>query len=317
MTPVPTLRCVHVGYVVAFLIFGCNASIDSDSEPPDSEARADIQVEAQTAALTGGCTDASNGGREYLFCTAERSWSAAQVDCRAQGMELVRVSSSSENDYLKTHMSDESWIGASDSGTEGSWLWSNNSAQFWSGKSNGSTVGGLYQNWASGQPDDSGGTQDCASKRLAGASAWDDRTCSTLLDYICERQADLCPDDANKMSPGVCGCGVADVDANHDGVMDCTVGCTAADLSGRDYLFCKGERSWQAARVDCAQHGMRLARIDDSAENNFIKSKIVDESWIGANDLANEGKWLWDDGTPFWTGTANGSPVSGHYNNWA
>jgi len=31
---------------------------------------------------------------------------------------------------------------------------------------------------------------------------------------------DLCPDDPEKTSPGVCGCGVADADSDNDGLMD-------------------------------------------------------------------------------------------------
>jgi hypothetical protein len=36
---------------------------------------------------------------------------------------------------------------------------------------------------------------------------------------------DPCPFDATKTSPGVCGCGVPDVDTDHDGVLDCLDGC--------------------------------------------------------------------------------------------
>ena len=32
---------------------------------------------------------------------------------------------------------------------------------------------------------------------------------------------EYCPLDPNKLEPGVCGCGVPDVDSNHDGVLDC------------------------------------------------------------------------------------------------
>ncbi|MBI5556818.1 MAG: hypothetical protein HY885_04210 [Deltaproteobacteria bacterium] len=32
---------------------------------------------------------------------------------------------------------------------------------------------------------------------------------------------DLCPDDAGKTAPGLCGCGVADVDSDQDGAADC------------------------------------------------------------------------------------------------
>ena len=36
-----------------------------------------------------------------------------------------------------------------------------------------------------------------------------------------EDNVDLCPDDPEKTSPGVCGCGVADTDSDNDGFMDC------------------------------------------------------------------------------------------------
>jgi alpha-tubulin suppressor-like RCC1 family protein len=32
---------------------------------------------------------------------------------------------------------------------------------------------------------------------------------------------DACPDDPNKTEPGICGCGVPDVDNNHNGIIDC------------------------------------------------------------------------------------------------
>lgn len=34
-------------------------------------------------------------------------------------------------------------------------------------------------------------------------------------------QTDNCPDDPNKTDPGVCGCGVSDIDANNNGAADC------------------------------------------------------------------------------------------------
>ena len=43
--------------------------------------------------------------------------------------------------------------------------------------------------------------------------------------------------------------------------------------------------------------------------------------WLGGNDLAEEGTWIWDgdndgNGTQFWQGAADGAPVGGLYNNW-
>jgi len=48
-------------------------------------------------------------------------------------------------------------------------------------------------------------------------------------DEIVERERlmrpDLCPDDPLKTEPGICGCGEADVDSDHDGTMDCDDNC--------------------------------------------------------------------------------------------
>jgi serine protease len=38
---------------------------------------------------------------------------------------------------------------------------------------------------------------------------------------------DSCPDDPNKTDPGVCGCGVPDVDANNNGIIDCLEGSSS------------------------------------------------------------------------------------------
>jgi uncharacterized protein (TIGR03382 family) len=38
---------------------------------------------------------------------------------------------------------------------------------------------------------------------------------------------DGCPNDANKIAPGQCGCGVADTDGDGDGALDCLDGCPA------------------------------------------------------------------------------------------
>ncbi|MBI5434769.1 MAG: DUF3616 domain-containing protein, partial [Planctomycetes bacterium] len=38
---------------------------------------------------------------------------------------------------------------------------------------------------------------------------------------------DGCPNDANKIAPGICGCGVSDADTDGDGTADCIDGCPA------------------------------------------------------------------------------------------
>lgn len=42
------------------------------------------------------------------------------------------------------------------------------------------------------------------------------------VDGLC---GDACPSDPTKLEPGLCGCGVSDVDTDGDGVEDCHDGC--------------------------------------------------------------------------------------------
>ena len=52
--------------------------------------------------------------------------------------------------------------------------------------------------------------------------------CSTFLDADSDGTCDAndgCPNDPNKIAPGVCGCGVADTDTDNDGTEDCNDGC--------------------------------------------------------------------------------------------
>ncbi|MCB1774666.1 MAG: PKD domain-containing protein [Gammaproteobacteria bacterium] len=50
-----------------------------------------------------------------------------------------------------------------------------------------------------------------------------------------EAPEDLCPADPDKLEPGVCGCGVADDDTDHDGIADCVDNCpSVANADQRD-----------------------------------------------------------------------------------
>ncbi|MBN2496577.1 MAG: hypothetical protein JXR96_18455, partial [Deltaproteobacteria bacterium] len=66
------------------------------------------------------------------------------------------------------------------------------------------------------QDEDCDDHDDCTENRCV------DRQC--VYDPIpgCE---DLCPDDPNKVDPGVCGCGVPDIDTDSDGTPDCNDLC--------------------------------------------------------------------------------------------
>jgi len=101
--------------------------------------------------------------------------------------------------------------------------------------------------------------------------------------------------------------------------------CTPATYGGHAYAFCFTPLPWSSASNDCSVKGMRLARIDDAAENAWMQSiafaNVPDVSsqywpWIGGTDLAVVGEWRWTDGALFWLGGSNGAAQGGLYENW-
>ena len=72
------------------------------------------------------------------------------------------------------------------------------------------------------------------------------------------------------------------------------------------------KKSWEDARKTCQSKGGDLLSIADKKEQDLLLSNIKDhmkEYWIGLNDLAQEYKYVWSDGTPF--------SSTGTYKNWA
>jgi hypothetical protein len=112
-------------------------------------------------------------------------------------------------------------------------------------------------------------------------------------------------------------------------------------FNGHTYLVITTSSSWEVASAAAKSktvNGVQgyLAHIDNLQENTAIFDQLManipstDFSntragdggnasyiWIGANDISAEGTWVWvDDGTQFWQGGTNGSPVDGRFNNW-
>lgn len=108
---------------------------------------------------------------------------------------------------------------------------------------------------------------------------------------------------------------------------------------GRTYEIVKENKTWTDAAACAVERGGILAEINDVNEQNALFNELSSNAgitnsntiapdggggayvWIGGNDLAIEGNWVWDgnnDGTQaqFWMGTYTGSPVGGLYNNW-
>lgn len=113
------------------------------------------------------------------------SWNDAKI--AAEGLSkngadgyLATVTTQGEFDYISPRLSGSGWFGASDATTEGDWQWATGpetGTSFWAGLGDGSPVGGLFSNWSGGEPNDSGGDEDCA-EFYAGGSGWNDLPCN-------------------------------------------------------------------------------------------------------------------------------------------
>jgi len=121
-------------------------------------------------------------------------------------------------------------------------------------------------------------------------------------------------------------------------ITDSTANVIAFTYDGKVYEIVKENLRWGEAAACALERGGTLAEIDSQAEQDTIWSALgtagitnantvapdgggASYVWIGGNDLATEGDWMWDgDNTgtsvQFWQGTSSGSAVGGLYNNW-
>jgi hypothetical protein len=91
----------------------------------------------------------------------------------------------------------------------------------------------------------------------AGDPGFDDNCAS-----ICP--LDGCPNDANKISPGACGCGVADIDSDNDGVPNCHDTC--ANTAAGQSVNAEGCACSQLTVGDSDGDG--ISNCDDECPNN-------------------------------------------------
>jgi hypothetical protein len=135
---------------------------------PDAGASSEALACDATGELTaaGGC---------YLLGIQTINWSAASAACDSWGGTLARLDSAEEEAALLARVAPtDTWIGLNDLASEGTMLWEAGGAP------------SLYTHWAAQQPDDFDGTEDCV-ELLADGRGWNDRPCTDLRAYLCER----------------------------------------------------------------------------------------------------------------------------------
>ena len=145
----------------------------------DSSDPADQNCDGMEASGYVTCDSSEDAGVYYLFCADLTTWDSADNDCAAHGYDgLSSVLSSTENDFLIANLPDstEMWIGYSDQSAEGTFEWSD-----------GSVMGSYTAPWGSGEPNDTGGSEDCAAlnSSVHTLGEWDDFDCSSTFTFVC------------------------------------------------------------------------------------------------------------------------------------
>jgi cysteine-rich repeat protein len=91
--------------------------------------------------------------------------------------------------------------------------------------------------------------------------------------------------------------------ASGDGCVACMVECTASgEVEDPDTHHCYRftlSQSWDKALTDCTGWGGHLAAITSDAEIAFVRLHITERTWIGGNEKAVEGTWVWENGEPW------------------
>lgn len=64
------------------------------------------------------------------------------------------------------------------------------------------------------------------------------------------------------------------------------------------YRLLDAAGSWASARSSCEDWGGELVEITTPEENELLTAQVEGSTWIGANDLQNEGEMVWASGAP-------------------
>lgn len=82
------------------------------------------------------------------------------------------------------------------------------------------------------------------------------------------------------------------------------------EYGGHEYVFVLNPKTWTDADAACLGMGKHLVTLETAAEADWLLPQQPAGAgiWLGFNDRATEGSWLWSDGTSSYTRWAAGEP---------
>lgn len=210
-------------------------------------AGSDAEREALIASLLAADSDlmySAETGKFYKVVGGTQLWSDARTAAESTGLngvngQLATIRSAHENEVVRglvnTTIGYDAWIGGTDSTVEGEWRWIESGAeadQFWQGNETGSSTAGVYQNFASGQPNDAGANEDVLHiDEITGLWSDADHDTHNFYGYVVEWNADAVLDASKSLTYSITSQTAAGAFAIDSGTGEITV----ADASLLDY----------------------------------------------------------------------------------
>jgi len=248
------------------------------------------------------------GGHYYEHYFRPRTWEDASNGastlsfCDKQG-HLVSISSYDENQFvasLNPYVS-AIWMGLNDLQEEGSFVW--DSGETFDSNS--------FTNWESSGPN-GGPSENCGEVySLNGATGiWNDLSCEELREFVVEYDCEGGPEPVPAPLPEPIAEPVAEPVAVAEPVPVLSGNAVPAWISGffegryyalHDSMTWDDAQTFAESQFFCGQAG-HLVTLTSPEEEVFVRNTLMpsgsSNAFIGLNDIASEGVFVWDNGDP-------------------
>jgi len=205
------------------------------------------------------------------------SWEDAEGYCKLFGAHLASATSSDVYDYMKSKISSDTWIGATNQTENGTWVWTDCSS------------------FNSQSPAQGGGS--CAHLTVGGQGS-NEKKCGEKLTFICSKP--LCPgegsvtlggenDNTDEISRKIGGGCQSCVEEHR-----CQGWQRLSSQGSHCYRLFQEKKTWVEAEQHCNDQGGHLADVTNQEIHNYINGKYR-QVWVGGTDEGTEGRWRWSD----------------------
>ena len=268
------------------ITYTCNTGFEFVGDPEVASVSAPETTTTTTTTTTmstlepwSTLTWSTYKGAEYAMGIEnfDVTWNEARQRCQSEGADLASISSYDIQRKVNQGYTKDGgvWLGGTDAATEGTFTWTDGLA--WE-----------YHNFPgcslpSGSDNDN--TMNCVKMDGDQNNKWKAEDCNAagIRKYICMKGSSTSP--------------------------------FWFPIQSAEYSLIKGNcwNNWDGAKAECQNFGGEIASITSQEVKDALDAHFGDhvptKTWIGLNDKANEGTYVWDKGETFqWSNWHNNEP---------